>query len=122
MPSFSNDDLYRIHYSALVRAAIYSMANVQDRGPPSAAAIAIGSSIVAIVTGYFLGRASSIGVFGRSPSVSGEDDDDEDADISDAESETPTEDLGELKAFPGSTEECKLVLAVRTDLGMTKGG
>lgn len=100
------------------------MANVQDRGPPGAAAIAIGTGIVAGLTGYFLGTAKSIGVFGRSPSAREVDDDDDDdnGDISDATSETHTDDLGELKTFPGSTEECKLVLAVRTDLGMTKGG
>jgi len=28
---------------------------------------------------------------------------------------------GELSEFPGINEECKLVLVVRTDLGMTKG-
>lgn len=100
------------------------MANVQDRGPPSAAAIAIGTSIIAGLTGYFLGTAKSIGVFGRSaPAHEGDDDDEANAcDHSDASSETHTDDLGELKTFPGSTEECKLVLAVRTDLGMTKGG
>lgn len=107
------------------------MANVQDRGPPSAAAIAIGTAIVAGVTGYFIGQASSIGLF-SSPStqsagarrrdeaetsdddlgdqLSGEDDDDDEL-----------QDLGELKTFPGSQEECKLVLVVRTDLGMGKG-
>lgn len=104
------------------------MASVQDRGPPSAAAIAIGTGIVAGLTGYFLGTAKSIGVFARSPAPHEADDSDEDGDgdgdgdISDATSETHTDDLGELKTFPGSTEECKLVLAVRTDLGMTKGG
>jgi hypothetical protein len=30
-------------------------------------------------------------------------------------------DDGELAEFPGNHEECKLVLVVRTDLGMTKG-
>lgn len=103
------------------------MANVQDRGPPSAAAIAIGTGIVAGLTGYFLGTARSIGVFGRSPSLREDDEDDDDddndgGDISDAASETHIDDLGELKTFPGNTEECKLVLVVRTDLGMTKGG
>lgn len=100
------------------------MANVQDRGPPSAAAIAIGTGIVAGLTGYFLGTAKSIGIFGGSSSVhqDDEEDDDNDGDNSDAASDAHTDDLGELKTFPGSTEECKLVLVVRTDLGMTKGG
>jgi len=112
------------------------MANVQDRGPPSAAAIAIGTAIVAGVTGFFIGQASSIGLF-SSPSTrptsgtrlrsrgdeaetseddldakSGDEEDDEDEDL---------QDLGELKTFPGNQEECKLVLVVRTDLGMGKG-
>jgi len=111
------------------------MANVQDRGPPSAAAIAIGSAIVAGITGYFLGQASSIGLFGktdtRAPAArltqrdglakpddaetESEDDDGEEDDDSDVQ------DLGELQTFPGNTEECKLVLVVRSDLGMTKG-
>lgn len=108
------------------------MANVQDRGPPSAAAIAIGTAIVAGITGYFLGQASSIGLFGKSDTrapaarisrnegeakpdnsetESDEGDDAEDDDDSDVQ------DLGELQTFPGNTEECKLVLVVRTDLG-----
>ena len=41
------------------------MANVQDRGPPSAAAIAIATAIVSGLTGYYLGQARSIGVFGK---------------------------------------------------------
>jgi PTH2 family peptidyl-tRNA hydrolase len=115
------------------------MANVQDRGPPSAAAIAIGTAIVAGVTGYFLGQASSIGLFGktdtRAPAArltqregvakpddaetesdddGGEEDDDDDDDDSDVQ------DLGELQTFPGNTEECKLVLVVRSDLGKQK--
>jgi PTH2 family peptidyl-tRNA hydrolase len=108
------------------------MANVQDRGPPSAAAIAIGTAIVAGVTGYFLGQASSIGLFGkgdtRSPaarlspdegkaksenSETESDDDDEEGEDDDSD----VQDLGELQTFPGNTEECKLVLVVRSDLG-----
>jgi PTH2 family peptidyl-tRNA hydrolase len=108
------------------------MANVQDRGPPSAAAIAIGTAIVAGVTGYFIGQASSIGLFGksdtRSPaarlspdegkakpenSETESDDDDEEGEDDDSD----VQDLGELQTFPGNTEECKLVLVVRSDLG-----
>jgi PTH2 family peptidyl-tRNA hydrolase len=96
------------------------MANVQDRGPPSAAAIAIGTGIVAGLTGYFLGQARSIGVFGRSHDASSSA---ADSDMSDAEDEDEAQpdDLGELKTFSGNSEECKLVLAVRGDLKMTKG-
>lgn len=108
------------------------MANVQDRGPPSAAAIAIGTAIVAGVTGYFLGQASSIGLFGkndtRTPAArlsrsegdpKGDDaetqSDDDDGETDDEDSDV--QDLGELQTFPGNTEECKLVLVVRSDLG-----
>lgn len=98
-----------------------------DRPPPSAASYAIAAAIVAFTTGYFIGKARSIGLFGQSPvdytamaaGVASDDDDDEDGD--DSGSEESAQDLGELQTFEGSTEECKLVLVVRTDLGMTKG-
>lgn len=100
-----------------------------DRPPPSAASYAIAAAIVAFTTGYFVGKARSIGLFGQSPvdytamaagGASDDDDDDEDGD-DDSGSEESAQDLGELQTFEGSTEECKLVLVVRTDLGMTKG-
>ena len=102
------------------------MANVQDRGPPSTANIALATAIVSGLAGYYLGQAKSIGLFGKSSTrvPPGEK---EDSDISDAESadgdeeDDDVQDLGELKSFAGSSEECKLVLVVRTDLGMTKG-
>lgn len=96
------------------------MANVVDRGPPSAAAIAIGTAIISGITGYFVGKGASIGLFGHAPTQTAAltaDSDDEDSDLSDDDAQ----DLAELKTFPGNTEECKLVLVVRTDLGMTKG-
>ncbi|KAH9825786.1 Peptidyl-tRNA hydrolase like protein [Teratosphaeria destructans] len=109
------------------------MANVQDRGPPSAAVIAISSAIVAGLAGYFLGSARSVGLFGKSVTSStsysqagkdgaeGSDISDASGDDTDGEDDENVQDLGELKTFPGNTEECKLVLLVRTDLGMTKG-
>ena len=106
------------------------MANVQDRGPPSAAAIAVGTAIISGLTGYYLGQARSIGLFGgssRSPpiaKVGHEHHQDDESDLSDADSDSgdmQLQDLGELKTFPDSSEECKLVLVTRTDLGMTKG-
>jgi PTH2 family peptidyl-tRNA hydrolase len=112
------------------------MAHVQDRGPPSAAAIAIGSAIVAGITGYFLGQASSIGLFGKTDSrapaarltqregVAKPDDaetqSEDDDDGEDDEEDDDLQDLGELQTFPGNTEECKLVLVVRSDLGKQK--
>ncbi|EMC95026.1 hypothetical protein BAUCODRAFT_72342 [Baudoinia panamericana UAMH 10762] len=105
------------------------MANVQDRGPPSAAAVAIGTAIVSGLIGYWLGQAQSIGIFGSpSPKVpTGQDEKPVDeSDISDANSasgdDEHLEDLGELDDFRGNHEECKLVLVVRTDLGMQKVG
>lgn len=115
------------------------MANVQDRGPPSAAAIAIGTALVSGITGYYIGQASSIGLFGgsrgtksRARLTRGNDHESDESDISDADggpdeksadddNDDSTEDLGEIKTFPGNNEECKLVMVVRTDLGMTKG-
>lgn len=107
-----------------------NMANVQqDRGSPSLAAVAVASAIISGLAGYFLGQARSIGVFGRHTGaratvVAGDKANGGDFDTSDANSESTDEDvqdLGELKTFPDSTEECKLVLVVRSDLGMGKG-
>lgn len=42
------------------------------------------------------------------------------AEEEDEDSESGSE-QEELSTFEGNKEECKLVLAVRTDLGMTKG-
>ncbi|KAF2689779.1 PTH2-domain-containing protein [Lentithecium fluviatile CBS 122367] len=93
---------------------------MQDPAPPSTANIAIACAIVGGVTGYLIGQAKSLGLFGGSP-ISGassrekgrlevEEDDESDDD----EQSAPAE-------FPNNPEECKLVLVVRTDLGMTKG-
>ncbi|QIW97204.1 hypothetical protein AMS68_002722 [Peltaster fructicola] len=99
------------------------MANVQDQGPPSAAAAAIGTAIICGVTGYFIGQGASLGFFGRArtrPDHAAEDSSDLEEEEEDDEDED-VQDLGELKTFTGSNEECKLVLVVRTDLGMGKG-
>ena len=109
------------------------MANVQDRGPPSATAVAISTAIVAGLAGYFLGQASSIGLFGKSDtrapkaSLSGhegeakpdasETDSEVDDDTAEEDDDDDVQDLGELQTFPGNNEECKLVLVVRSDLG-----
>lgn len=106
-----------------------------ERPPPSAIAIAFASAIIAGLAGYFLGQASTIGVFGkqsqpgaqaatRSSSSDKAKSKDDESDISDAESASEDDeglDDQELKGFEDSNEECKLVLVVRTDLGMTKG-
>ncbi|PSN61139.1 PTH2-domain-containing protein [Corynespora cassiicola Philippines] len=88
-----------------------------DTAQPSTANIAIACALVAGVTGYFLGQAKSLGLFGGSPvaAPSRRSEKEEDSDeSSDEEGDAPSE-------FPGHSEECKLVLVVRTDLGMTKG-
>ena len=106
------------------------MANVQDRGPPSTASIAIGTAIISGLTGYFIGQARSIGLFSFGSTSTSTRAAPEESDISDADnadsSEEEDDDIrlqeqGELKSFPGNGEECKLVFVVRTDLGMSKG-
>lgn len=98
---------------------------MSDRPPPTAAAIAIATAILGALGGYFLGQASSLGIFGatsrslRSASNAKSRDDSSSDDIS--ADEDDSEQLGELQEFADSREECKLVLVVRTDLGMTKG-
>ncbi|EER45356.1 peptidyl-tRNA hydrolase [Histoplasma capsulatum H143] len=106
------------------------------RVPPSTTALVIATAILAGVVGFFIGQGASLGVFGsgsgsRSASASvsasarggGRRDgkekwSDEDEEGSEAEE---SDGRGELAAFEGNTEEVKLVLVVRTDLGMGKG-
>ncbi|KAF2748926.1 PTH2-domain-containing protein [Sporormia fimetaria CBS 119925] len=90
--------------------------------PPTTASIAIACAIVAGLTGYFIGQAKSLGLFGGSPiSTPPARHGSKDAADSDDESDDESESAGELGEFPDHKEECKLVLVVRTDLGMTKG-
>ena len=132
-----------------------------DRPPPSMTSIVIGTAILAVALGYFIGQGSSLGIFGsptppnrskpksKNPKKSWPnsydvtihpDSSDEEvfkqirgADLG-IESEESSEDsssdeaeveLGQkqegLNQFEGNREECKLVLVVRTDLGMGKG-
>jgi PTH2 family peptidyl-tRNA hydrolase len=144
----------------------------EGREHPSTAEIATAIALLAGTIGFFIGQASSIGLFGasKSPSSSStksrnkkksqgwpnnydvtihpdssdeelmkhlnggqasrkkrevadseEDDDDaegEEDDTEESESDSPQSDL---PTFMNSTEELKLVLCVRTDLGMGKG-
>ena len=111
-----------------------------DRPPPSTAAIAIATAIIAALGGYLLGQGSSLGLFSSASSKKSwpnsydvtihPDSSDEElmktlrpekAEIS-SEASDDEEEQGELKSFDGDKEECKLVLVVRTDLGMGKGG
>ncbi|KAM5445037.1 putative peptidyl-tRNA hydrolase [Microsporum ferrugineum] len=95
------------------------MALPVDR-PSSTAALVIATSILTGVIGYYIGQGASIGIFSSTPShaqksksIEDESDGEEDEDEDEAE--------GELATFEGNTDEVKLVLVVRTDLGMGKG-
>ncbi|EFE43105.1 mitochondrial peptidyl-tRNA hydrolase Pth2, putative [Trichophyton verrucosum HKI 0517] len=97
------------------------MALPVDR-PTSTAALVIATSVLTGVIGYYLGQGASIGIFSSSPShahkgksIADEDDEEED------EEEDEDDIEGELATFEGNTDEVKLVLVVRTDLGMGKG-
>lgn len=93
-----------------------------DRPPPTTTAIVIATAILAGVAGYFIGQGASIGIFSTargSPLRS-------DAKRREPETEEEDEDEdenegGEIAAFEGNTDEVKMVLVVRTDLGMGKG-
>ncbi|OAT06018.1 PTH2 family peptidyl-tRNA hydrolase, variant [Blastomyces gilchristii SLH14081] len=107
--------------------------------PPSTAALVIAAAILAGVTGFFIGQGASLGVFGAGSrgqgggkgkerkswpnsydvKVHGESEEEEEEE-GDEESEEEGGG-GEIAAFEGNTEEVKLVLVVRTDLGMGKG-
>lgn len=101
-----------------------------DRIPPTTTAYVIATAIIAGVTGYFIGQGASLGLFkekqgwpnGYDVKVH-KDSSDEEGEDSDSE-EKSDENLGngeELASFKDNIDEVKLVLVVRTDLGMTKG-
>ncbi|KAJ5702056.1 peptidyl-tRNA hydrolase 2 [Penicillium malachiteum] len=100
-----------------------------DRLPPTTTAYVIATAILAGVTGYFIGQGSSLNLFkekqgwpnGYDVKVHRDSSDEEFEEESEAED---SEDVGngeELADFKDNAEEVKLVLVVRTDLGMTKG-
>lgn len=133
---------------------------MSERPPPSSAAIGIATAVLGIVVGYFIGSASSLGLFSSTPSFSSsrkhkkswpnsydvdiypESSDEElmkglrletavkaEAETSDYDDDGDNDDDDEkeedeqdgLTAFEGVEGDCKLVLIVRTDLGMNKG-
>ena len=100
------------------------MASYQTPFASTTTACVIATAIISGVTGYFIGQGVSLGLFStRSSSTKNlpkrkeSDEDDE----SEQEDESEDEDDGELATFNDNTEEVKLVLVVRTDLGMNKG-
>ena len=107
-----------------------------DRLPPTTTAYVVATAIVAGVTGYFIGQGASLGLFRSNERKSWPNSynvkvhrgsSDEEASDEESESESEEEDMGEegdgseLAAFKDNNDEVKLVLVVRTDLGMTKG-
>lgn len=99
-----------------------------DRLPPTTTAYVIATAILAGVAGYFIGQGSSLGLFSSQPrkswpnsynvKVHRDSSDEDEDDGSDSEDEGEG---SELASFKDNTDEVKLVLVVRTDLGMTKG-
>ncbi|KAI1912637.1 hypothetical protein LOZ39_004288 [Ophidiomyces ophidiicola] len=93
-----------------------------ERPPPTTTAIVVATAILAGVAGYFIGQGASIGLFGSSKSAASSSlKNDKHNDSEEEEEEDSEDEGGELATFEGNTEEVKLVLAVRTDLGMSKG-
>lgn len=138
----------------LERGTHAPMTTLQDRPHPSTTSYVIATAILCVSLGYFIGQASSLGLFSSSktgkksktswpnsydvaihPDSSDEelmthikkegvkvvqDSEDEESE-EDSEDKQMAQDQGELKSFERNEEECKLVLIVRTDLGMTRG-
>ncbi|KAJ5923610.1 peptidyl-tRNA hydrolase 2 [Penicillium verhagenii] len=103
-----------------------------DRIPPTTTAYVIATAILAGVTGYFIGQGSSLFFFkekqgwpnGYDVKVHRDSSDEEEEEEAESESDEESEEEGngeELADFEDNAEEVKLVLVVRTDLGMTKG-
>jgi len=93
-----------------------------DRPLPSLLATAIGTALIAGILGFFLGQGSALGIFGGAD-ASRQSQASRKARVSDSE-ESEDEDDGPIEGlndYEDKNEECKLVLVVRTDLGMTKG-
>lgn len=124
------------------------MTTLPNHPPPSTTSYILATAILGLAGGYLIGQASSLGLFPSSRSSSKQrtkkeswpnsydvtihpDSSDEELmthlkggkEVPDSENEDgeEAEQEGELKAFEGNREECKLVLVVRTDLGMGKG-
>jgi hypothetical protein len=72
--------------------------------------------LVGTIAGFFLGRLTAPTVIAAKIKSHNEE-----KKILQRAEESESEDDGELKDFGASNEEYKLVLVVRTDLGMTKG-
>ncbi|KAL6717654.1 hypothetical protein ACLMJK_005569 [Lecanora helva] len=125
------------------------MTSLSDRLPPSTTPYIVASAILCFTAGYFTRQAYTLGLFSTKNKKGSEkkswpnsydvtihpDSSDEElmkqlkggnrktTPSSEEEDEDSESERGkvDLKAFEGNREECKLVLVVRTDLGMGKG-
>lgn len=99
--------------------------------PPTTTSYVIATAILAGVTGYFVGQGSSLRLFSSNEKegwpnsynvkVHRDSSDEEFEDEEEEEEDSEEEEQGELANFDNNNEEVKLVLVIRTDLGMTKG-
>ncbi|CBF85966.1 aminoacyl-tRNA hydrolase PTH2 [Aspergillus nidulans FGSC A4] len=101
-----------------------------DRVHPSTTAYIVATAIVSGIAGYFIGQGASLGLFSTKEKEGWPNgynvkphrgSSDEEDDTEQEESDEEEGDGTELANFENNTEEVKLVLVVRTDLGMTKG-
>ncbi|KUL84675.1 hypothetical protein ZTR_06695 [Talaromyces verruculosus] len=99
---------------------------------PTTASYVFATAIIAGVVGYFAGQGASLGLFSASPATAGrskskraakekETKNDLESESEEEEDSEEEGDDAELATFEGNIEEVKLVLVVRTDLGMGKG-
>ncbi|KAF7586921.1 hypothetical protein BBP40_008013 [Aspergillus hancockii] len=131
-PSDTNPGLVPRDHRKPIHPASFTPPKMADLDrTPSTTAYVVATAIIAGVTGYFIGQGASLGLFSSQEKEgwpnsynvkvlqhsSGEEDYED-------EEESGSEDEGdgsELANFDKNSEEVKLVLVVRTDLGMTKG-
>lgn len=122
------------------------MATSANRDPPTTVAYCIATAILAALGGYFLGQASSLGLLGDdapkrkrqetdiseptntktvqedpAKEVQAELENESDDSENDQDPDEADQQQDLLGFEDTGNEECKLVLVVRTDLGMTKG-
>lgn len=91
---------------------------------PTTASYVFATAIIAGVVGYFAGQGASLGLFGSSPAATGASKSKRATKEKETNEESESEedeDGAELATFDGNQDEVKLVLVVRTDLGMGKG-
>lgn len=97
---------------------------------PTTASYIFATAIIAGVVGYFAGQGASLGLFSSAPATARrsrskratkETEKKENLESEEDEDSEEEGDGAELATFEGNNDEVKLVLVVRTDLGMGKG-